>query len=275
MSEHGRESTAQGRREPRYPLVLALAVSLALVGCGGGSNDNLAGGDSTDPAESRSSVVQNTVPATTPTTIATTTTAARRQVEVVKSGFSQLAPNSIGTSYVSYAAIVRNPNPDTWIAAGVNINFTFTNSAGTVVKSESESFTAILPGETVAIGDSTQAESAMKVDVKALVNRWENVAPGNLGGFTAEGVTTSTQRFGGMKTNATVRSAFVRDIKNPKAVAVYYDSSGSIIGGAFTFVDFVPGGGTVGVEITSLTSIPNVANTEVYVHLTNLSLMPP
>lgn len=263
----------------KHRLVLALTLSLALTlaGCGSDSGSRLAGDESTGDRESQSSVVQNTTPATTPTTVAVTTTvAARKPVEIVKSGFTQLAPNSIGTSYVSYAAIVRNPNSDTWLASRVDVNFTFTDNAGTVVKSNSESFAAILPGQTVAIGDNTQAQGATKLDVKVLVGRWDNnVTQTTLGTFTAEGVTTTAQRFGGQKTNATVKSTFVKDLKSTKGVAVYYDSAGAIIGGAFTFIDFIPGGGSVGVEITGSSTVPNVARTEVYVALTNLSLSPP
>ena len=91
--------------------------------------------------------------------------------------------------------------------------------------------------------------------------------------FTAAGVTTEAQSYDGLQTNATLSSTFAKDLKDVVAAAIYYDGNGAIIGGARTFVDFVPAGGQAAVEITSSNDLPTPARTDVYGELSNLSLL--
>lgn len=193
-----------------------------------------------------------------------------KKLEIVNKGFTQLEPDSIGSSYISFAAVFKNPN-DSQIAEDVNVNITFYNDKDTVVKSVSESISSILPGQSAAVGDMEEAEGAVKMEVQALVDTWSK-ASGKLGEFTAEDINTSPEEYGGMKTNATLASTFKKDLKNVEAVAVYYNGD-AIVGGDFTYVDFAPAGGKVGLEITGSNTIPDVNKTEIYTGFSALTLL--
>ena len=55
-------------------------------------------------------------------------------VTITGNGFTQLPPDSIGNSYVSYGVVVQNPSDD--IAERVSLNVAFYNDAGVVVKAD-------------------------------------------------------------------------------------------------------------------------------------------
>ncbi len=62
-------------------------------------------------------------------------------------------------------------------------------------------------------------------------------------------------------------------MKDIKAVAIYYNAADKIVGGAYTFVDFIPAGRSAAVEITAMDTIPRVTSTKVFVQVTNLSML--
>jgi len=202
---------------------------------------------------------------TTPTTEAVT-----HEVTITGNGFTQLPPNSIGSSYLTYGVVVQNPSDD--IATSVSLNIAFYNDAGVVVKATDQTISVILPGQSAAYGESLQAAGATRMEVQALVGRWEE-ATTTSGAFTASGITTTPREYLGLQTNATLSSTFAKDLKQVVAVAIYRDAAGAIVGGDRTYVDFVPTGGSTAVEITSFTDLPAPAGTEVYAELSSLSLL--
>ncbi|MFN2556643.1 MAG: hypothetical protein ABR592_07180 [Nitriliruptorales bacterium] len=127
------------------------------------------------------------------------------------------------------------------------------------------------PGKRPLVGASDFGEGIARLEVQALVSDWEPVNQ-LFGTFTVEGVHDAAQSFAGLKTTATVSSSFSRDLQDTKAVAVYHDAAGRVVGGAYTYVDFIPAGGKVGIEIAELSNPKNVTYSEIYVQLTNLTL---
>lgn len=242
-------------------LSLIFLVAAATVACGGAGSSAAKAG----PNPASSAVTQSSQPASA------STSTSHQNIVLVANGFTQMPADMIGNSYISYAAVLMNPNPTKWIAEQISVNLAFSDASGTVVKSASETVDVLEPGQTLAVGDSTQAKGATKLDVQALVGRWESVS-GTLGDFSIAGVSTTSDAYS-MKTNGTVASTFAKDLKTLRATAIYYDSSGSIIGGAYTFLDFVPSGGKAAFEVTSMEVVPNVAKTDVMVGLSNLSLL--
>ena len=141
---------------------------------------------------------------------------AQAPIQIVGKGFTQLPPDSIGNSYVSYGAVLQNPNSSTWIADDVSVNLTFSDAAGNVVKSKDEALAVILPGQTLAVGDSTDATGAVKLEVQALVDHWEQTA-NTVGQFSVTGITTATDSLGfGMRTNASIASTSQRTLRTPR-----------------------------------------------------------
>jgi hypothetical protein len=105
-----------------------------------------------------------------------------------------------------------------------------------------------------------------------LVGNWEQVsAP--VGGFTVGGITTTNDPYMGMTTRGTVASSYAKDLQTLRAAAIFYDSGGNVVGGAYSYLDFVPAGGSIGMEIHSMMTVPNVAKTDVYVGLSSLTLL--
>jgi hypothetical protein len=249
----------------RGPWGAIALVGLILVSCGGSDKaKNFSGG------QPQSSVVteQLTVP-----TMATTTTGAALDLQIVNKGFTQLPPNSIGATYLTYAVLLRNPNAAK-AANRVDVNMTFSDTAGTVVASKSDTIAVVLPNQTIAVsGLPSDSKGAAKMDVQARVASWEDAA--GTGSFSTEGVSVAQGLYGsGPTVHGTVVSTFAKDVKKPKAVAVFYGRTGAIVGGSETFVDFVPAGGRVGFEIPSFTGQAPTSRAEVYMQLTSLSLTP-
>lgn len=255
------------RRGKRRWIALALAVAaivvIVAIASGGADTSEKVRAASGD---AHTSVVSNDTPIlTTPTT-----EPVQHEVKITGNGFTQLPPDSIGSSYVSYGVVVQNPSDD--IATRVSLNVAFYNDAGVVVKAESPSIDVILPGQTAAYGETIPAAGATRMEVQALVGTWQT-ATTTTGAFTASGVSTTPREYLGLQTNATLSSTFAKDLKSVVAVAIYRDAGGAIVGGDRTFVDFVPAGGSAAVEITSFSDLPAPAGTEVYAELSTLSLL--
>lgn len=249
-------------------LVVAIVVAASVTGVACGEDDDVTLGEQSRDRPNETVVRADTAP--DPTT-STSTTAPRTPLQVSGQGFSQLRPDSIGNSYVSYGVVVRNPNATVY-AENVRVSITFLDAGSKVVASKSETISVILPAQEAAIGDTTSAADVTKIDVQVLGDDWSDpLEP--VGAFRTEGVSTRQQQYGGLKTTGTIVSTFAKNIENPKAVVIYKDASGAVLGGAYTYVDFVPAGGRIGFEVTGSVAVPGVTSTSVYVSLTSLSLL--
>jgi hypothetical protein len=177
---------------------------------------------------------------------------------LVDSGFTAVTGD---TDFASYGIIFENPNPSRWVASSTSVNITFRDSGGQVVAAE-DSFLALgLPDQRVALGTvAFDAGEAATMDVQYRVT-WEEV-DFTTGAFTFTGVKTSCDEFS-CRTTATIASSFDEDQESVEVVAIYRDAGGDIIAGDFTYADFVPAGGSVGVEISTFHSF-QVATTELY-----------
>src|SRR5205085_11392663 len=109
---------------------------------------------------------------------------AKHEETITGNGLSQVPPDSIGASYVSYGVVVQNPSDD--IATRVSLNVAFYNDAGVVVKADNPSIDVILAGQTAAYGETIQAAGATRMEVQALVGDWQT-SSSTTGAFTASG----------------------------------------------------------------------------------------
>ena len=71
---------------------------------------------------------------------------------------------------------------------------------------------------------------------------------------------------------AVLSNPFERDITNLIVSAVAYDDAGQIIGGGFTYLNFLPAGGATGARV-SIEGLSQVARVEVYATLSGLSTL--
>jgi hypothetical protein len=96
-----------------------------------------------------------------------------------------------------------------------------------------------------------------------------------LGTFTASAIRTRKDEYGSATTNFRLKSTFERDIRDARAVAIYYNGN-KIIGGAYTFVEFVPAGGSTGVQIDAASApSPPITKTAIYAAPSSLSTLTP
>lgn len=243
--------------------MLAVALPLALVAACGSAAES-----TTTEGESKSKVVsgENSAASSAPP-------AGNAVVlKLNESGFTQSPKDEYGSpASVSYAAVISNSGSE--IATNVQIQVGLLDASGSVVDSEEHSLAAVLPGTEVAFsGSAYDAEGVTKMDVKILPGQSEKPT-GAAGNFTVAKVATKTVEYGGLKTTAVVTSPFTKDLKDVEAVAVYRDAKGKIIGGDFTYVNFIPAKGTANVSIDNLTWKKKPAKTEVYISISSLSLL--
>ena len=246
------------------PTVAALTAALALAGCGSAAETTSTKGETT-------SAVVSGEGAATGSSDGQAEAEAGAELKVSDYGFTQLPKSDFGGPSVSYAVIVTNEGGA--IATDAQVQISFEDKAGGVVDSQEDYLTVVLPGTSVALGGAvSDAAGVTKMTVQVLPGDSEPLddKPAN---FEVTKIKTKAQEYTGVKTTASVSSPFVKDVKDATAVAVYRNAKGKIIGGDFTFINFIPAGGKAAVSIDSFSQTKVPARTEVYVALSGLSLL--
>ncbi len=243
--------------------VAASAVVLLAAGCGSSANKVGQAG------EPQSSVVNDGTPTTLKSVSSTSTTVkAAPTLNVVKKGFRYTVKDP---KIFGYGVILLNQASDQ-IATGVTVNITFFSGAN-VAASENDTIAAIYPGQQVAVGDFVSDTPGVdRMEVQVLPGKWQ-AATGTLGGFTVDGVQTVTQSYLGLKTTGLIHSTFAKDLKNVDTTVLYFDAAGEITGGDSTYVDFVPAGGAIGFQATTLWTPASFASTQVFPAISSLTLL--
>ncbi|WP_338751553.1 hypothetical protein [Janibacter alittae] len=263
------------RATPSKVAVLALTTLTFGTACGAVSELASTDGDpqsevvSGEAQESESSSAE--VEEAEETEKADAADAAAAELKVVDYGFTQLDGGEYGEPGVTFGVVIKNSGSA--IATNAQVQISFTDSSGTVVDTHEDYLTAVLPGTSVAFGDYLyDANNVNKMTVQAMPGQSEPLE-GEPANFKVSKVNTRAQEFGGLKTTATVESPFTKDLKDLQAVAIYRDKSDKIIGGDFTFLNFVPAGGKASVSIDSFTEGLTPASTDVHIALSGLTLL--
>lgn len=274
------------REEPRprgktRVIALILAAVLALTTACGTSGTDVArealsatpsgpqasgdtGAATTEPTPT-ATVAPSPTTAPTPTS-APTPTPAPQALAVLAKGFGQ---GEYGSA--SYAFIVENPNPGLAVEDS-QYQVAAYDANGTVIKTDSGFITILFPGEKLGIAgdlylpDETQID---RLDVQVKPGRFEpfDQRPE----FTTENVAYVPDDYF-PKVTGIVKSPYQKDLENIRVAAVAYDEAGNIIGGGFTYLDFVPANGQAAVEVSITTSgVP--ATVELYPTISGLTLL--
>jgi hypothetical protein len=192
-------------------------------------------------------------------------------LKVEGSGFTQFPKTEYSEPSVSYGAVISNSGSQ--IATNVQVQVGLEDGSGAVVDSEDKYLPVILPGTSVGVtGTAFEAAGVKKVSVQVLPGQSEPVS-GDPGNFEVSKITTKKVEYGGLKTTAVVMSPFTKDLKDLEAVAIYRNAKGKIIGGDFTYLNFVPAKGKASLSIEGPTWEKKPAKTEVYISLSGLSLL--
>jgi hypothetical protein len=193
-------------------------------------------------------------------------------IEVVGHGFSEVPPGEYSTTtYTPYAAVFANPDMANFVDA--QVRFVFKDAAGTVLASEEDFLTAVFPGGEAALsGQLMDVEGVAAMEVQVLPGVSESAHEG-VQGFVVDQINSVEDEWGGITTTARVTSPFTKDLTDLTVNAVYRNANGDIIGGAWTFLSFVPAQGSTGLEVTGTDLAEAPASTDVYVGLSNLTLL--
>jgi hypothetical protein len=230
-------------------------------------------GTSTPPATTAAVAAQAPTTSVQPARPAPSTVpaAATADVRVANQGFLQLPPDASGESKVSYAVLVTNPRASQ-VATDVRLVIAFRDASGRLLETKDKDLDVLLPGQTGAVAGDSDITGAAGMRVQAFVGAWAP-APGTAGRLTVTGVHTTPTAGGGATTTATLHSTFTRDLNDAKAVAVYYDQAGHIVGGESSDLDVIPAGRAIGVVIEAKSAPPGIARTEVYTTLKDLAAL--
>jgi hypothetical protein len=199
--------------------------------------------------------------------------AAQADIEVVDYGFSTFETSYDDSRRASWAVELSNPNSDSHIAESIDVTVTLLDASGSVLNSDSHSIAVLLPGQTAAVAGSTYEDvgDVAEMRVQARPRGWAE-EEGPFGGFTTSDVNARADEYGGWTVTGQVESTFTEDFEDVYAVAVLKNAAGDIVGGDFTFLDFVPADGDTSFQVSVMDDIDDVASAEVYVTLSNLSL---
>jgi hypothetical protein len=206
-----------------------------------------------------------------PSPVATTATAVPTAnalpLAIVKKGFGIDESGSVG-----YAFIVRNPNASA--AIDTRFQVALYDGEGVVLNTDSSSIPVITGGQQLGVAgsmssnDPTRRPVRIEVEAKSDSLQKLNANPPQL--FDIENPAYTGDRFFKYATGVVVNSHYDHDMKNVEVFAVAYDASGNIVGGGYTFLDFVPVSGKAAVKV-DLTPSTAPATVELYATVSNLT----
>lgn len=182
-------------------------------------------------------------------------------VEVVETGFS------LEGSELHWVAIVRNPNPSRWVAQYMGAQVTGLDGSGSLVDSDTDNIT-LLPGQTSAIvGTMSDAKSIKSIEVQLANSEsdWEEIdfATGDL---TFDQIKVKPGDYY-TYVNGRATSTFDEQQEGVTVIVVYRKGS-DLIGGDYTYLDFVPADGSAVFKISSdFDKLPKGVNVEAYYEL--------
>ena len=227
--------------------------------CGIEPDSTDAGTDDTTAAGGEVVVTDTSVAEALDTTIAPSSSTVELSAEV--------GGTTVGTEddpTVVYAAVITNTTEDP--AYNLSINFTIYGATDLVVGTGSTTIDLILPGQSRAVsGTASVTEPAARIeanysgDVGLPYGTSEADLPD--GEFTFEGTQLKQDDYSVAALG--LRSSYQVNLDSVEVQVVFRDDAGSIIGGAFTYVD-VLANGQVGIEPTQYYAIPGVASFDLY-----------
>ena len=184
-------------------------------------------------------------------------------VEVVDSGFSMVR-DFANDLVASYGFVLENTGSEDQTDLQVSVALYDAND--TVVGSGSHTVAILRAGERIGMGDTPL--DALSAEVATMeVQVGESGFPATTvpdGTFTVSGISVSSDEYG-TEAAFTVESTYSEQVDSPYVYAVFRNAGGDIVGGGFSFLDFVPANGRVAGTVTSYTPLPDASTAEVYV----------
>jgi hypothetical protein len=144
-----------------------------------------------------------------------------------RSGFAQVSPDA-----ARFAVVIRNPNPRL-SARATEIVITFHDRNGKLVGSTAERLDSVPAGGVVAVaGQAGVAGPVASVRTRVAVAGYGS--PAEAVPFVVRGI-SMTRKGAAVVVRASVGAR--RAVRSARAVVVYVDRAGRILGGDFTYID--------------------------------------
>ena len=205
--------------------------------------------------------VQPTTEPTSPSTQTTKTEA----VTVVDQGFGASEDGGM----VGWAFVVQNPNPGLAFESS-QYQVAFSDDSGTILETDSGYLQLLLPSEKTAVsGESFLPEGTKATKMDVTFNQGDSATLDVTTPFKLDKATYFPDEYLPQVTGI-VTNPYAKDLQDVQVSAVAYDASNAIIGGGFTFVNFIPSGGSSGAAMTITTSaVPD--HVELYASISGLT----
>jgi hypothetical protein len=186
-------------------------------------------------------------------------------IQLVAQGFGQDGRD------LGYAFVVENPNPSFAVESS-QYQIAAYDEAGSVVATDSGYIELVIPNQRLGVGGTIWLDEGVTVsEVEVQLMQGDPVETEPIPTFTVESVCYYDREYLAGATGL-VRSPYNRDLENLWVSAVAYDDSGEIVGGGFTFLNFVLANDSTGVRVP-LASSRDVAKVELYPVVSVLTLL--
>lgn len=150
---------------------------------------------------------------------------------------------------LAYAFILTNPNPERAIEDS-RYQVAAYNKEGTVVDTDSGYIEVIFPGETVGIAGTMFLDDGMTVTkIEVQILEGDPVETDPIPSFGAESIVYTPGEYSDSVSGIIV-NPFEIPLQGLIVSGVLYDAGGEIIGGGFTYVNFILASDSTGVEFT-------------------------
>ena len=182
---------------------------------------------------------------------------------LVKQGFGQ------DERRAGFGMLIENPN-DGFAVENSQYHLTAFAEDGHVLETEEVYVKVLLPNQTLGVGGDLYLREGMRiarVDIQVKAGSFEESDP--IPYFAAQNIAYQAGTYSSKVTGEIV-SPYTKDITNVRVSAIGYDEAEEIIGGGFTYLDFVPANGKAAVEV-SITSSDTPAATDLYAAVSALS----
>ncbi len=222
-------------------------------------------GESVTPTTPRPTATRRPTATPKPTAIPASPTPQPEAIQIVTYGFGQDGREA------GFAFIVENPNPGLAFEDS-RYQIAAYNADGVVVETESGYLELLLPGQKLGIGGTIFLDEGITVDkIEVQLSEGNAVATEPIPTFAVDAVSYTADEYFPTVTGV-ISSPYKRDINDLRVSAVVYNAAGEIIGGGFTFLNFILADGSTGVKV-SVTSAGDIAEVELYPVISGLSLL--
>ena len=189
------------------------------------------------------------------------------QVEVVEQGFTVITdPNDDTRRNLTYGILLENPNPDPLVATGIDVQVSFFDAGGSVLDTDTAFLSVLLPGQTGAVGnilfDAPEGVAEASRCRPAPVTSWSRRT--STVELDTKDVKTVAEEFGGLKTTFLLTSTFPEAQEAIQVTAIYRDDAGKVVGGYFTFIEFVEANDETAGEISFFIDVEGITETELF-----------